>query len=67
VPNPLGHVKEYWPTAPETLIAIGIYALGGIVLTVLYKIAIGVREEQLGAGQPKQEPHAEPRKELKVA
>jgi molybdopterin-containing oxidoreductase family membrane subunit len=67
VPNPLGHVKEYWPTGPETLIALGIYALGGIVLTVLYKIAIGVREE-LGEERPRQEPHAAPPpEELKVA
>jgi Ni/Fe-hydrogenase subunit HybB-like protein len=45
VPSPLGHVTEYWPTAPEALIAVGIYALGGLVLTVLYKVAVGVREE----------------------
>jgi molybdopterin-containing oxidoreductase family membrane subunit len=60
-------VNEYWPTRPETLIALGIYALGGIVLTVLYKIAIEVREEQL-VGDVREEP--EGRKEhgeLKVA
>jgi Ni/Fe-hydrogenase subunit HybB-like protein len=45
VPSPLGHITEYWPTARETLITLGIYALGGLLLTVLYKIAIGVREE----------------------
>ena len=45
VPSALGHVNEYWPTGRETLIALGIYALGGIVLTVLYKIATAVREE----------------------
>jgi Ni/Fe-hydrogenase subunit HybB-like protein len=44
VPNPFGQLNEYWPTRPETLIALGIYAVGGIILTVLYKIAIGVRE-----------------------
>jgi molybdopterin-containing oxidoreductase family membrane subunit len=44
VPSPLGHVTEYWPTAPETLIALGIYALGGLFLTVFYKVAISVRE-----------------------
>jgi molybdopterin-containing oxidoreductase family membrane subunit len=67
VPNPFGQVNEYWPTRPETLIALGIYALGGIVLTVLYKIAIEVREEQL-VGDVREEP--EGRKEhgeLKVA
>ncbi len=45
VPSPLGHVTEYWPTGREALIALGIYALGGLVLTVLYKIATTVREE----------------------
>lgn len=45
VPSPLGHVNEYWPSSVEVLIALGIYAIGIMVLTVLYKIAIGVREE----------------------
>ncbi len=45
VPSALGHVNEYWPTGREALIAVGIYALGGLVLTVLYKIATAVREE----------------------
>jgi Ni/Fe-hydrogenase subunit HybB-like protein len=45
VPSPLGHVNEYWPTGRETLITLGVYAVGGIVLAVLYKIAIRTREE----------------------
>jgi len=45
VPSPLGHVNEYWPTGKETLITLGVYAVGGIVLAVLYKIAIRTREE----------------------
>jgi molybdopterin-containing oxidoreductase family membrane subunit len=45
VPSPLGHVTEYWPTGKEALIALGIYALGGMVIAVLYKIAAEVREE----------------------
>jgi Ni/Fe-hydrogenase subunit HybB-like protein len=45
VPSPLGHVNEYWPSSVEVLIALGIYAIGIMILTVLYKIAIGVREE----------------------
>ncbi len=67
VPNPLGHVREYWPTLPETAIALGIYAVGGLVLSVLYKIAVGVREEALGPAT-RQEPEAgTKRPELKVA
>jgi Ni/Fe-hydrogenase subunit HybB-like protein len=45
IPNPLGHITEYWPTMKETLIVIGIYSLGALLVTVLYKIAVEVREE----------------------
>ena len=45
VPSPLGHVTEYWPTGREALITLGIYSLGALAITVLYKIAAGVREE----------------------
>jgi Ni/Fe-hydrogenase subunit HybB-like protein len=46
VPNPLGHYNEYGPTGPELMIGIGIYAIGALVLTILYKIAITIREEK---------------------
>ena len=45
VPNPFEQVTEYWPTWPEALITLGIWALGFLVLTVLYKIVVTVREE----------------------
>jgi molybdopterin-containing oxidoreductase family membrane subunit len=45
IPNPLGKVTEYWPTLPEGLITLGVYAIGLLVLTGLYKIAISVREQ----------------------
>jgi Ni/Fe-hydrogenase subunit HybB-like protein len=45
IPSPLGHVTEYWPSGLEAVVAAGVYAVGALVLTVLYKIAIGVREE----------------------
>jgi Ni/Fe-hydrogenase subunit HybB-like protein len=45
VPSPLGHVTEYWPTGREAIITLGVYAVGGLVLTVLYRIAIDVRKE----------------------
>lgn len=45
VPNPLHEVHEYMPTFPEIVITIGVYAIGALVLTVLYKIAVGVKEE----------------------
>ncbi len=43
VPNPLGKVVEYTPTAPELLISLSIYATGLLIITVLYKIALSVR------------------------
>jgi Ni/Fe-hydrogenase subunit HybB-like protein len=45
VPTPLGQFTEYFPTLPEIGIALGIYALGLAILTVLYKIALTVRGE----------------------
>ena len=51
IPNPFGTVTEYWPTMPETVITLGVWATGFLVLTVLYKIVVSVREE-LGAAGP---------------
>jgi len=44
-PNPLGHVTSYVPSIPEGLITMGVYAIGFLVITVLYKIVVSVREE----------------------
>jgi [DsrC]-trisulfide reductase subunit P len=48
VPNPFEEVYPYWPTMPETLITLGVWAIGFLVLTFLYKIAITVREQTAG-------------------
>ncbi len=45
IPNPFDQVREYMPSIPELMIALGIWATGFFVLTVLYKIAISVKEE----------------------
>jgi Ni/Fe-hydrogenase subunit HybB-like protein len=45
VPNPMEHVTEYWPTMPEALIALGIWAMGFLILTLLYKVAVSIKEE----------------------
>ncbi|MEW5722578.1 MAG: sulfate reduction electron transfer complex DsrMKJOP subunit DsrP [Thermodesulfobacteriota bacterium] len=45
IPNPLEHVTEYWPTWPEIFITLGVYALGFLVLTLLYKVALAVKAE----------------------
>ncbi|MDD2902085.1 MAG: polysulfide reductase NrfD [Syntrophales bacterium] len=45
VPNPMEKVTEYAPTIPEALITIGVWALGFLVLTLLYKVAVSIKEE----------------------
>jgi molybdopterin-containing oxidoreductase family membrane subunit len=47
-PNPFEGVTHYWPTTPEMLISVGIWATGFFLLTVLYKMAVGVKEEVAG-------------------
>jgi molybdopterin-containing oxidoreductase family membrane subunit len=48
VPNPLHHVVEYTPTIPELIITLGVWATGFFILTLLYKIAVSVKEEVSG-------------------
>jgi molybdopterin-containing oxidoreductase family membrane subunit len=43
VPNPIGVVTEYWPTFPEVMIGVGVYSIGLLIITLLYKIALSVR------------------------
>ena len=45
VPNPFDKITEYWPTALELLISAGIWAAGFLILTILYKITVSIKEE----------------------
>ncbi len=45
IPNPFEQVTEYWPTTPEVLITIGVWATGFFVMTILFKIATSIKEE----------------------
>jgi molybdopterin-containing oxidoreductase family membrane subunit len=45
VPNMFEKVFEYWPTIPEAFITLGVWAVGFLILTILYKIATTVKEE----------------------
>jgi molybdopterin-containing oxidoreductase family membrane subunit len=47
IPNPLHQITEYLPTIPEVLITLGVYGIGILVLTLLFKIAVTVREETM--------------------
>jgi molybdopterin-containing oxidoreductase family membrane subunit len=44
MPTPLGHVTSYVPTLPEISVTLGIWAVGFLMLTIFYKIALSVRE-----------------------
>jgi molybdopterin-containing oxidoreductase family membrane subunit len=46
VPSPLGKVVTYAPTGPELAVTAGVYGIGLLVLTMLYKIVVTVRERQ---------------------
>ena len=45
IPSPLHKVTEYVPTIPEIMISFGVYGVGFLILTVLLKVAVGVKEE----------------------
>ncbi|MDX1763716.1 MAG: NrfD/PsrC family molybdoenzyme membrane anchor subunit [bacterium] len=45
IPNPFEQVVEYAPTGPELMITLGVWAIGLLILTILYKVAVGVKEE----------------------
>ena len=45
IPDPFGKVVQYWPTVPESLIVLGVWAFGIFLITIFYKIALSVRRE----------------------
>ena len=45
IPSPLEVVTQYAPTATEIAISVGVYAVGALVLTMLYKLVLNVREK----------------------
>ena len=46
VPNSFERVIEYVPTTNEIQVTLGVYAIGLLLITILYKVAISVREEK---------------------
>ncbi len=45
IPNPLGEVVLYSPSITELMISMGIYAIGLLIVTALYKIVLGLRKQ----------------------
>ncbi len=44
IPSPLGEITTYLPTLPETLITLGIWALGFLIMSVLFKVVVAVKK-----------------------
>lgn len=44
-PNPFGTITPYWPTGKELMVSMMVYAIGALIVTVLFKIATDVKEE----------------------
>lgn len=42
MPSPLGAMTQYIPTLPEMSISAGVWAVGALMVTVFYKIALSV-------------------------
>ena len=47
-PNTFERVTEYWPTLTEFMISVMVWAIGLFVLTILFKVAVSVKEEVEG-------------------
>jgi len=45
IPTPTGEIFEYMPTLLESLIVLGVWAMGGLIITLLYKVVLSVRRE----------------------
>jgi molybdopterin-containing oxidoreductase family membrane subunit len=45
VPNPLHEINEYVPTPMEIILTLGVYAIGALIITLLFKMAVSVKEE----------------------
>jgi Ni/Fe-hydrogenase subunit HybB-like protein len=44
IPSPTGDVFEYLPSLLESLIVLGVWAIGALIVTLLYKVVLGVRQ-----------------------
>jgi Ni/Fe-hydrogenase subunit HybB-like protein len=44
VPSTVGKVTEYMPTIIEVMVGLGIWSIGFLIMTVLYKVAVSVRK-----------------------
>ena len=47
VPSPLEEITAYYPSFQEIMITLGVWATGFFILTVLFKVALSVKEEKM--------------------
>jgi molybdopterin-containing oxidoreductase family membrane subunit len=45
IPTTLGKVAHYAPTLPEVMISVAVWAIGALIVTALYRIALATRGE----------------------
>lgn len=45
VPNTFDEVTMYWPSFSEIVIGLGVYGIGALIVSVLWKIALEVKKE----------------------
>jgi len=48
IPTPLHEIVSYVPTVPEVLITVGIYGMGGLLVTLFFKIVVHVQISKAG-------------------
>lgn len=46
IPTPLHDIASYVPTLPEVFITLGVYGIGGLIITGLFKIAVEVQKSK---------------------
>jgi len=51
IPDALGEIYEYWPSATEGMIAAGIWALGALLYTIMIKFSVPIYTGEL-LGKP---------------
>jgi molybdopterin-containing oxidoreductase family membrane subunit len=44
IPSPLGEIARYSPTLAEIFITIGVWSVGILFLTVLYKVTVSIKK-----------------------
>jgi len=47
IPDALGEIYEYWPSATEGMIAAGIWALGALLYTIMIKFSVPIYTGEL--------------------